>query len=62
MNFVWSLPVSVALTGANDVEMLNEKIDLAKAFTEVSEDTRMELVQRVDKAGFEGEKLEFYKA
>ena len=62
MHFVWSLPVSVALTGANDVEMLVEKIDLAKSFTKVSEDARMALVDRVGNAGFDGKKVEFYKA
>lgn len=62
MHFVWSLPVSVALTGANDVDMLNEKIDLANSFTEVSEDSRMDLVARIASAGFDGGKVEFYKA
>ena len=62
LNFVWSLPISVALTGANDVEMLVEKIELAKSFTKVSEDARMALVQRVGNAGFDGKKVEFYKA
>jgi aryl-alcohol dehydrogenase-like predicted oxidoreductase len=61
LHFVWSLPVSVALTGVHDVEMLNEKIALAKSFTKVSEEDRTELITRVGTAGFEGEKVEFYK-
>ena len=62
MHFVWSLPVSVALTGANDVDMLQEKIDLANSFGTVSEDDRMALIERVGNAGFDGGKVEFYKA
>lgn len=61
LHFVWSLPVSVLITGAHDVEMLNEKIDLAKSFVPMSESAREELVQRLADAGFKGEYVEFYK-
>jgi predicted aldo/keto reductase-like oxidoreductase len=62
IHFVWSLPVSTLVTGPNDVPMLQEKIDLAKSFKEMSEKTRMELVERVGKADLEGAKIEYYKA
>ena len=53
--------MSVAVTGALDVDMLNEKIALAKSFKQMEEDERMDLVKRLADAGFEGEKVEFYK-
>jgi len=62
IHFVWSLPVSTLITGANDVEMLQEKINLAKSFKKMNEKARMELVDRVGNADLEGAKVEFYKA
>jgi predicted aldo/keto reductase-like oxidoreductase len=62
IHFVWSLPVSTLVTGADDVEMLQEKIDLAKSFKKMSEKARMELVDRVGNADLEGKKVEYYKA
>lgn len=61
LTFVWSLPVSVLVTGAENVEMLNEKIAIAKSFKTMTEEDRTELVTRLGDAGFEGEKVEFYK-
>jgi predicted aldo/keto reductase-like oxidoreductase len=60
--FVWSLPVSTLITGANDVPMLQEKIDLARSFKKMDDQSRMELVERVGKADLDGSKVEFYKA
>lgn len=62
IHFVWSLPVSTLITGANDVEMLQEKIDLAKSFKKMDEKSRMDLVERVGNADLEGAKVEFYKS
>ena len=62
LHFVWSLPVSTIITGPDHVDMLKEKIDLARSFKQVSEADRMALVDRVDQAGFDGRKVEFYKA
>jgi uncharacterized protein len=57
--FTWSLPVSVLVTGAENKDLLSEKIDLAKTFTGLSEDNRNELLARVlDKAG---NNIEYYK-
>lgn len=61
LSFVWSLPVSVLITGPDNADMLNEKIAIAKSFRKMSEKDRMELVQRLGSAGLEGEKVEFYK-
>ena len=58
--FVWSLPVSVIITGPDNAEMLREKIALARSFTKIDEDERQQLVAKVaDVAG--GGKLEDYK-
>ena len=62
IHFVWSLPVSTLITGADDVAMLQEKIDLAKSFKKMNEKARMELVDRVGNADLEGAKVEYYKA
>ncbi len=61
LTFIWSLPVSVLITGAQDVEMLNEKIAIAKSFKAKTTEERTELVTRLADAGLEGEKVEFYK-
>lgn len=58
--FVWSLPVSVLITGAENTDFLTEKIELAKSFTGYSENDRNELLAKVfEKAG---NKVEYYKA
>lgn len=62
IHFVWSLPVSVLITGARDVDMLREKIELARSFQEMQEENRLELVQRVASAGYDAGTVEFYKA
>ena len=57
--FVWSLPVSVLITGADTIEYLEEKIELAKNFNVYSESERLELLTRVfDKASND---IEYYK-
>ena len=57
--FVWSLPVSVLITGAENKELIQEKILLAKNFTSLSENDRLGLIEKViEKAG---NKVEYYK-
>lgn len=57
--FVWSLPVSVLITGAENKVLLQEKIDLANNFMDISEKDRTDLMTRVfEKAG---NKVEYYK-
>ncbi len=60
IHFVWSLPVSVLVTGPDHAEMMQEKIDLAKSFKSISEEDRQALVARV--ADFDGSQVEYYKA
>ncbi|WKN43576.1 aldo/keto reductase [Tunicatimonas pelagia] len=60
LHFVWSLPVSVLITGPDHAEMLQEKIDLANSFKSISEEDRQALVARV--ADFDGGQIEYYKA
>ncbi len=60
LHFVWSLPVSVVVTGPDNVEQLEEKITLAHTFSGLSEEERVELIERV--ADMAGRGVEFYKA
>ena len=57
--FVWSLPVSVLITGAENKELLKEKIKLATGFTKFSENDRFELINKVSAKA--GNKIEYYK-
>ncbi len=60
LHYVWSLPTSVLITGAENASLVREKVDLAKTFTGMSEEQRMELVARVADLAAEG-KTEYYK-
>lgn len=57
--FVWSLPVSVLITGAENKAMLQEKIDMANRFVKFSQSDRIELMDRVHEKA--GAKIEYYK-
>jgi predicted aldo/keto reductase-like oxidoreductase len=59
LSFVWSLPVSVLVTGADNPEMLQEKIDLARKFQAMDESQRKALIAKV--ADLAGPTLEWYK-
>lgn len=58
--FVWSLPVSVLITGAENETLIKEKIELAKSFVQLNEVKRQELVAKVAELAPEG-KVEYYK-
>ncbi len=60
MHFVWSLPISVAITGADTPEMLQEKIDAAKSFKPLDEQGRNALIAKV--ADMAGIGVEVYKS
>ncbi|MBN2328711.1 MAG: aldo/keto reductase [Candidatus Omnitrophica bacterium] len=61
IHFVWSLPVSTLVTGPNDLDQLQEKIDLARSFSVMNEEDRLQLIQRAaDLTPNAG--VEFYKA
>ncbi len=59
LHYVWSLPVSVLITGAENKTYLQEKIDLAHDFVKMKESERLTLVESV--AGYAGNKVEYYK-
>ena len=59
LSFVWSLPVSVLITGAENKTLLQEKIELAKNFKGASEEDRAAWIeQAITKAG---NAVEYYK-
>lgn len=45
--YVWSLPVSVIVTGADNPEMLSEKTRLARSFAPISQEERIKLIKMV---------------
>ncbi len=60
IHFVWSLPVSVLITGPDDRKQMAEKIELARSFKTMDKTRRQALVNRVwDLAG---NTVEYYKA
>jgi aryl-alcohol dehydrogenase-like predicted oxidoreductase len=59
LHFAWALPISVLITGAENASLVREKVDMAKTFTSMSEEDRMELVNRV--ADLADGKVEYYK-
>jgi uncharacterized protein len=60
LHFVWSLPVSVLVTGPNELEHLLEKIAFAKSFRGMTAEDRQALIEKVaDMTGPDGP--EFYK-
>jgi uncharacterized protein len=60
IHFVWSLPVSVLITGAESLHQLREKIGLAHSFKGLSQEERQQIVQKV--ADLAGNEVEYYKA
>ena len=60
INFAWSMPVSVLVTGANDPEQMQEKVALANSFVAMDEQQRQDLINKV--ADLAGTTVEFYKA
>jgi uncharacterized protein len=60
IHFVWSLPVSVLITGAESLSQLHEKIGLAQSFKGMSQQERQRIIQKV--ADLAGNRVEYYKA
>ena len=60
IDFAWSLPISVLITGPNNVAQMQEKIELANSFTIMDEAQRQALIDKV--AELAGTTVEFYKA
>ncbi len=60
MHFVWSLPVSVLISGNENATYMREKIALARSFVKLSEAQRMALVEKVKDFAQTG-KIEYFK-
>lgn len=60
MNFVWSLPVSVLITGASELSHLEEKVKLARGFHGIDAAERDRIFEKV--ADLAGNSVEYYKA
>lgn len=60
VRFVWSLPVSTLVTGPDNAEQMQEKIDIAKNFTGMEDAERQALIEKVEDMA--GTTVEFYKA
>ena len=60
IRFVWSFPVSTLVTGPDNAQQLQEKIDIAKRFSGMKQDEREQLIEKV--ADMAGTTVEFYKA
>ena len=59
IHFVWALPVSVLITGPDNMEQMKEKCELARMFLGLDEQERQDLVDQVADAA--GGPLEYYK-
>ncbi len=60
IRFIWSLPVSTLVTGPDNAEQMQEKIDIAKNFTGMEDAERQALIEKVEDMA--GTTVEFYKA
>jgi predicted aldo/keto reductase-like oxidoreductase len=60
IHFVWSLPVSTLITGAESLEQLREKIGLAQSFTAMSPEEQQHIIHKV--SDLAGNAVEYYKA
>jgi hypothetical protein len=59
LNFAWSLPVSVLITGAENATLMREKIACARSFTALDDAARQRLIEMAaDRA--DG-KVEYFK-
>ncbi len=58
--FVWSLPVSVLITGAENERLIKEKIQLAKDFSNFNESQRSKLISKVADLAKDSS-IEYYK-
>ncbi len=59
ISFVWSLPVSVLISGPDNAVQMREKIALARRFSRMDQARRQALIEKV--ADLAGPKVEWYK-
>ena len=60
MYFVWSLPITVLISGNENATFMREKIALARSFTKLSESKRMALIDKVKNIALT-RKIEYFK-
>lgn len=60
MHFVWSLPVSVLISGNENATFMREKIALARSFAKLNEDQKLTLIDKVKHIALTG-KVEYFK-
>jgi len=60
MHFVWSLPVSVLISGNENATFMREKIALARSFSKLSDKQRTALIDKVSNIALTGT-VEYYK-
>ncbi len=61
IHFAWSMPISVLVTGANNPDMLKEKIEFAQSFVQMTDEKKKELIDKVSHLTANAS-VEFYKA
>ena len=60
MHFVWSLPVSVLISGNENATFMREKIALARSFSKLTEGQKLSLIDKVKHIALTG-KVEYFK-
>lgn len=60
MHFVWSLPVTVLISGNENATFMREKINLARTFSTLTETQKSALIDKVKDIALTG-KVEYYK-
>jgi len=60
MHFVWSLPVSVLISGNENATFMREKIALARSFAKLTEEQKLALIDKVKHIALTG-KVEYFK-
>ncbi len=58
--FSWSLPISVLITGAENRDLMTEKIELAREFIKLSDEEKDLILEKASQAP-DRDKLEYYK-
>lgn len=60
LHFVWSLPVTVLISGNENATYMREKIELARSFSKLTEKDKLDLIEKVKDIALTG-KLEYFK-
>ncbi len=58
--FSWSLPISVLITGAENRDLLTEKIELAREFVKLSDEEKDAILEKASRSP-DWDKIEYYK-